>query len=236
MVAVGFDLVGTYGHDVESEAVEFGNLDVGREQRCHKRYAVAFLDEVVGLEGVEGIAHGGCSALGGEEVEVAAFAGVPVAEFLGEIRLYDCLGVFEYAGRGGVLVAYYALGPFVGEFVGVGFELVDEVAVRAFEQSASFAVAVVDEELLKARGYARAARYAGYSGRVGVHAFALRHSPRSEQEECFAGVVGYPVGVAAPCIEEGGGGLAGVVLGKRYQFVFDFKGAHAAERLFVFTA
>ncbi len=48
------------------------------------------------------------------------------------------------------MVAYYALGPFVGELVGVGSELVDEVAVCAFEQSASFAVAVVGEEFLKA--------------------------------------------------------------------------------------
>ena len=96
-------------------------------------------------------------------------AGIPQKEgiagrfeqFLCHIVTYSYLGVAQYAVGYRVLVAHYALGPFVDKLVGIHFVLVEHIMVAFVEELRPFLLSVLLDELLKALGNAILLWYAG---------------------------------------------------------------------------
>lgn len=109
MVAILLDFVGADVDHVEVKPVELRYLDVGGEYRNHEGDFVAFVEQVVFLNGIKHVAHAGCAAFGGEEVVDCVVAAA--AHFLAQVVLHEEFGVAEDAVGGGVLVADDGFGP-----------------------------------------------------------------------------------------------------------------------------
>ena len=189
---------------------------------------------MVCLDAVEHIAHAGGATFHGEEIELLAATWGEVAEFLRQIGAYGHFGVFEDAWWSGVLVADYAFGPFIGESVGVGAEFFHHVVPGFAEEYRSGTVGIGGEEFGEPLGAACPGGDSCDAGFFVAHPFALIDAERAEQEECFASIGFYPVGVAASGVEECGRRCSGVFFG--HELVLYLEGAKLFEPFFVFAA
>ena len=105
------------------------------------------------MQGVEDIAHGGCSAFGGKQVERSSWRTV-VAHFLIQVVAYQHFGELQNAVGHGILVAYNAFRPFVDKAVRVDGMLHQHIVVGLLQQFGSGLIGIAFEELLKTGGNA----------------------------------------------------------------------------------
>lgn len=188
---------------------------------------------MIGLQAVEDIAHSGRTSLCGEKVVGIATVGSIASHFLSQIVADYLFSVFEYAHGRGILVADYALGPFMGEIIGIGAECFRKILPCVAQQHAAFAIGIIIKESLEPLAYAVARGDACDSGIHGHGQTALAESPPAQHEERLARRGGYPVGVAAAGVQKLPCALAGIGLREFYEFVFNFKGAERFKTVLV---
>ena len=134
--------VGMYFGHLKLVAAELWNFNIGGKGGNHEDDAVPFVQQEIFLQGVEYIAHGGCSTFGGKQV-IGTPGRTVVAHLLREIVLHKDFCKMKDAVGHGILVAYNAFGPFVYKAVGVGGMLHQQVVVGLFQQFGTRCVIVL---------------------------------------------------------------------------------------------
>ena len=214
--------VGMYFGHSKLVAAELWDFNIGGKGRNHEDDAVPFVQQEVFLQGVEDVAHGGCSTFGGKQV-IGTPGRTVVAHLLRKVILHKDFCKMKDAVGHGILVAYNAFGPFVYKAVGVGGMLHQQVVVGLFQQFGARYVIVLFQEGFEAGG--NAFFFGDACNSLGqIHdAAALFQAEASQQEEGFAWSGCNPVGVAAPCVQHGTGGFLQTLVCHVYQAVLQFE-------------
>ena len=186
---------------------------------------------MVGLHGIEYVAHSCRGTFGGEKVIdglVVASAHSPA-----HVVAHNYLGVFEDSGRCGVMVAQNAVDPFKHQFVGIRIVGRHHVVVDMIQYMSARTALVVDKEGLESVGHTLLGRALGDAERrVVFHAVGLADRKLAQKEECLAGEGQHPVGIATAGVEECCCRAACVEFGEINQSVLDFKRAHGRQSFF----
>ena len=219
-----------FGH-LEPVTVQLGNLYVRCKGGNHEGDTVAFVQQEILLQRIEDITHGSRSAFGGKQVESSARRTV-VAHFLIQVVAYQHFGELQDAVGHRILVAYDAFRPFVYEAVGVDGMLHQHVVVGLFQQFGSGLVGIAFEELLKAGGNTLFFGDAGDAFGEKHDVTAFFQSEFSQKEKGFAWSGCNPVGITAPGVQHGTGGLFQAFICHVDKTVFQFKGTDILHLLF----
>ncbi len=180
---------------------------------------------MVGLEGIKHIAHTGCATLGGEDIIFCLV--VTPAHSPAQIVAGDYLRIFQDTWWRGVMVADYAIYKFIYKIISIRFQVYGHIIVEMAEHFGGYIVAVLVEKLLETLCHSPFCGRSHYTEViVKFIAVGLFHGKLSEQEECFARIGEYPVGVTSPRVEKCSCGALCVLFGKFYKCALDFKGAH----------
>ena len=105
-------------HDLEGVVLEMRHLEIGREDRRAERDRVAGVEQPVGLQRLEDVAHRGRAALDRVEVELAGWARL-AAHRPHQVFVHDLLVVDEHAVGHRIVVADDRVDEFVDEGVGL---------------------------------------------------------------------------------------------------------------------
>ena len=97
--------VGMYFGHSKLVAAELWDFNIGGKGRNHEDDAVPFVQQEVFLQGVEDVAHGGCSTFGGKQV-IGTPGRTVVAHLLRKVILHKDFRKMKDAVGHGILVAY----------------------------------------------------------------------------------------------------------------------------------
>ncbi len=193
-------LPGRDGHDLHVVVLEMRHLEVGREDRGHHRDGVARIEQPVGFERLEDVAHRRRAALDGVEAERARRAGLAAHRPL-QILAHDALVVHEHAIRHRIVVADDRVDQFVHEGVGVEIELLHRPRHHGSQQSGAWHVAVRLQPGDEAGGNPRGFRHSPDPSRQLQRALALGDGELAEEEEGRAGLGRDPVRISPARVE-----------------------------------
>ena len=225
MVTVFFHSVGRNIDDLKPELGELGDFNVGSEARCEQSQLVAFVQQEILLQRLEGVTHSGCRAFGGEKIIYSLV--ILAAHRPAEIVADHHLGIFQRARRSGIMVSEDSIYHFKDEIIGINAVGGSHVVIVVFQHFSPVIVLVGFDEVKITFGATVLRRRGDYPYRsVEYLSFGLGGSEETEKEESLAGTRQKPVGVATAGIEECGCRTLRVFFSQTYQSAFYFKRTH----------
>ncbi len=209
-------------HDLELEAFEMRDLDIGRERRQEQRDGIALLQQAVLHQRVEDVAHGRRAALDREQVELA-LGRTAVAHFLDQVIVHHLFQVDQCARRHGIVVADKAVRQLMDPRIGVESLDLHAVLQHTDQKIVAVQTLVLGQEFAEPVRAALLGWHARENGFV-AHAARLLHGELPHQEKRIARLGGNPVRIATAGVQHGDRGSLLVFLGQRNQIILQFEG------------
>ena len=197
-------LLGSFDmHDLEVVVLEVRHLEIRREDRRAERNRVAGMQQPVGLQRFEDVAHRGRSAFDCVKIELAGRSRL-TAHRPHQILVHNPFVMDQHSIRDRVIVADDRVDEFVDEGVSVKSELLDGKLRHRGKETGSRHVRMFIEPSLEPAGDAAGLRHSTDPGRMLHHTLALGYSELSKQEKSFARRGSNPIRISPAGIQESG--------------------------------
>ena len=192
----------------EMEVVIFQvrHLEIRGEDRHAEGDRVPLIEDPVGLERLEDVAHCRGAAFHGVDLERAFRPRVSAHRPL-QIFMDDLFVVHQHAIGHRIVVPDDGIHQLVDELVGVEAELLHRPRHHRLKDGRTGHVLVLLQPRFETPGHARRFRHSADAGRQVEHAFAFDDGELPEQEERFARLGGDPVRIAASRVQVRDGGV-----------------------------
>ena len=187
------------GH-VQAVILQVRHLEIRREDGRHHGDGVAGVQEAVGLQRLEDVAHRGRAPFDRVEIERARWPGIAAHRPL-QVLADDALVVHEHAIRHRIVVAENRVDELVHEVVRREAERRDGPRNDAAEERGAGHLGVRLQPAREACRDAGSFRHSAEAARQLHRALALGDGELAEQEECRARFGCDPVGVAASGVQ-----------------------------------
>ena len=204
------------------------HLEIGRENRRAERDGVARVQQSIGLQRFEDVAHRGGAAFDRIEIE---FAGGPrlAAHRPHQILVHDPLVVDQHAVGHRIVVADDRIDELVHECIRLEAECLHREGDHRGEEAGARHLRMFFEPGIEPDRDALRLRHAAEAGGMLHHALALGDRELTEQEKAFARRRGDPIRIAAAGIEECRLRRPRRLLGELDQLVLDFERTQSLE-------